>query len=389
MKKLVAFLASLPLVCAAVTAKAGGALEVAFCPAKTLRTYPLASRQKIEGVLLQSAAIVNRGANSIEITHIDLRLLDNDVALEERHFAGSALVRLAANGPAIQSSGILRDVAFQFCGSAMIAPGIRLSGPTLAHNEALLIMQQPFVYHGARDTLRVHVTGQSAGHAVELDGDIPIVSGFAKNSYIFPLRGVWYAGVGPTFHTGHRWGVPEEFAFDIGRIGDGGLTWRGSGTRFTDYYAYGADVMAAAAGRVVRAEDGLAEDVTAMRRPGEAQEAYMQRLMSEQGQRLAAGVHAIAGNYVMIDHGNGEYSLSAHLQPGSIRVKVGDHVMQGQVIGKLGSSGNSTEPHLHFQVCDAPDPLMCAGIPVQFTNLEIPWADGPRELQSGDEIVAK
>ncbi|HEX2594579.1 MAG TPA: M23 family metallopeptidase, partial [Rhizomicrobium sp.] len=177
--------------------------------------------------------------------------------------------------------------------------------------------------------------------------------------------------------------------FDIARIGGSGLTYRGNGTKFSDYYGYGADVLAAANGRVVAAEDGLAEDTGAMRRPDETPDAYMQRLSGDQAKRLAGGAHAIAGNYVMIDHGKGEFALYAHLQPGSVRVKVDDQVKQGQVVGKLGSSGNSTEPHLHFQVCDAADPLMCAGIPVQFSNVEIPWADGTREVQSGDVVIAK
>jgi murein DD-endopeptidase MepM/ murein hydrolase activator NlpD len=89
----------------------------------------------------------------------------------------------------------------------------------------------------------------------------------------------------------------------------------------------------------------------------------------------------------MIDHGNSEYSLYAHLKPGSVRVKVGDRVAAGTPLGKLGSSGNSTEPHLHFQVCDAGDPLACAGIPVEFQNVTLPFADYPRALQSGDVVV--
>ena len=91
----------------------------------------------------------------------------------------------------------------------------------------------------------------------------------------------------------------------------------------------------------------------------------------------------------MIDHGNGEYSLYAHMQPGSVHVQVGDRIAAGAELGKLGSSGNSTEPHLHFQVCDAPTPMACAGIPLQFQNVTLPFADYPRPLQSGDVVVAK
>ena len=58
----------------------------------------------------------------------------------------------------------------------------------------------------------------------------------------------------------------------------------------------------------------------------------------------------VAGNHVNLDLGGGVYAMYAHLQPGSIRVKVGDHVTPGQVIGLVGNTGNSSEPHLHFQL---------------------------------------
>jgi murein DD-endopeptidase MepM/ murein hydrolase activator NlpD len=148
-------------------------------------------------------------------------------------------------------------------------------------------------------------------------------------------------------------------------------------------------VLAAADGRVISSANDRQEDSSAMQRHNETQEAYFARLQKEQGERLAKGPTAITGNYVMIDHGKNEYSLYAHLQPGSVGIGVGDQVNAGDVIGKLGSSGNSTEPHLHFHVCDKPDPLMCAGIPVNFSNITIQWADLPRPIQSGDVVIAK
>jgi len=74
-------------------------------------------------------------------------------------------------------------------------------------------------------------------------------------------------------------------------------------------------------------------------------------------------LETVGGNYVIIDIGGGRYAFYAHLQPGSLRVKKGDRVRRGQVVGLVGNSGNSTEPHLHFHLADGTTPLGAEGIP--------------------------
>jgi murein DD-endopeptidase MepM/ murein hydrolase activator NlpD len=364
-------------------------VEIRFCPASAVRTYPLESRRNLQSLLLQNVAVINHGSAPFKIDDIEIELLQSNRVVESRKLNRDAVQRIADRGAKLQAAGILQQVGFQFCGTDLIAPDIKLGGPSLDRNRALLITQQAFAFNDARDTLRVRVHGNVDGHAAEFTGSIPIKSEFATNKYIFPLRGIWYVGYGASLHTGHRWAIPEEFALDIAKIGESGLSHKGDGTRFDDYYAYGADVLAAADGHVISAANDQPEDPSAMQRPDETQEAYSERLQKEQGERLAKGLKAITGNYVMIDHGKNEYSLYAHLRPGSVRVEVGAQVKAGDVIGKLGSSGNSTEPHLHFHVCDKSDPLMCAGIPVNFSNVTIQWADLPRPIQSGDVVIAK
>ena len=364
-------------------------VEIRFCPASAVRTYPLESRRDLQSLLLQNVAVINHGSAAFKIDNIQIELLQSNRVVESRNLDRDAMQRIADRGAKLQAAGILQHVGFQFCGTDLIAPSIKLAGATLARDQALLIASQVLAFNGARDTLRVRVHGNIDGHAAEFTGSIPIKSEFATNKYIFPLRGVWYVGYGASLHTGHRWAIPEEFALDIAKTGESGLSHKGDGTRFDDYYAYGADVLAAADGHVISAANDQPEDPSAMQRPHETQEAYFARLQKEQGERLAKGLTAITGNYVMIDHGKNEYSLYAHLQPGSVRVHVGAQVKTGDMIGKLGSSGNSTEPHLHFHVCDKPDPLMCAGIPVNFSNVTIQWADLPRPIQSGDVVTAK
>ena len=104
--------------------------------------------------------------------------------------------------------------------------------------------------------------------------------------------------------------------------------------------------------------------------------------------RLGRGANAVIGNHVVIEHSPGEFSVYAHLKPGSLRVKAGERVRSGDYLAQVGTSGNSTEPHLHFHVCDSPDAMLCAGIPARFTGIEIANADSPRAIQTGDIVIA-
>jgi murein DD-endopeptidase MepM/ murein hydrolase activator NlpD len=80
-----------------------------------------------------------------------------------------------------------------------------------------------------------------------------------------------------------------------------------------------------------------------------------------------ATIDMAAGNHVVVDIGEGRFAFYAHMQPGSVRVKLGDKIATGQVLGLLGNSGNTDSPHLHFHVMDGPSPLVSNGLPFVFT----------------------
>ena len=169
-----------------------------------------------------------------------------------------------------------------------------------------------------------------------------------------PLRGKnWLAGNGPSNTSDHRRtfividGIPhiaQRYAIDWVQIDEKGSTYKGAAKDNRNYYCYGAEALAAADATVVEVKDGIPENT-----PGEASHA------------VEITLETVAGNHVNLDLGGGVFAMYAHFQPGSIRVKVGDKVSRGQVLGLVGNSGNSSEPHLHFQLMDRNSPLASEG----------------------------
>lgn len=174
--------------------------------------------------------------------------------------------------------------------------------------------------------------------------------------------GLWFPFNGPNNDSQHRRSVQklrgryyigQRFAIDWGRIGDGGYILRPSTSSKlnTSYFGYGTPVYAVADAVVSEITDDIPENTP-----------------DTDTRAVTINLQTVAGNQVILDLGSGHYALYAHLQPGSLRVKKGDNISQGQLIGLLGNSGNSTGPHLHFHICDGPSALECQGIPYVFKS---------------------
>jgi murein DD-endopeptidase MepM/ murein hydrolase activator NlpD len=379
MRHIMMSLAALGLLAALDSAQA---LDIRFYPGKQLRAYELDATRGLRSAVLQNAAIINDGDADITISQVDIEITAAGVASEARTLRAADLDRMAALGAQLQGSGMLEVLAFQFGGSALLPKDVTPSGTrVLKSGQALLLLQQVLAFTGKRDALRVRVQTQ-AGTS---EATLPISTDASRTAFALPLEGTWHDGAAPSLHGHHRWVVPQEFAHDFTRIGANGLAYSGDGTRFSDYYAYGQAVLAAADGQVVTVFDEEQEDAALLQRAGEPLDAYVKRIVERQNQQLLRGARGIVGNHIVIKHGD-EYSLYAHLKPGSVLVKAGDSVSRGKRIASVGSSGSSTEPHLHFHVCDAADVLACAGIPARFENVEIYGALNARQLQSGDLV---
>jgi len=362
--------------------------EFNFYPADGLWSHPLESARKLNGVLVQNAALINRGNKPITVTSIEIAALRNGSVVSSVHIDTASLDNMAKQGAGLAQSGMMQAVDFQFAPKQLLGEGVTVSGTrTLQPGNALLVLQQFVAYRGDADLVRI--SAHLADGADTVVDELPIRKGSAPGTFRFPLQGIWFVGAGASTHSHHRWAVPEEFALDIVRIGEGGLTHRGAGTRMQDYFAYGAPVLAVAVGEVVKVHDGQPDNVKMLRGASESLTDYNLRLREGQGELLAAGGDAIAGNHVVIKHADGVFSVYAHLKPGSLKVAMGARVQAGQPLAELGGSGNSTEPHLHFHLCDAAQALNCAGLPISFDNIELPFSEGPRQVQSGDIVEAK
>lgn len=360
-------------------------VEVRFYPQQQLWSYQLEAARNLHSAVLQNTAIVNRGSEAVVVGQVRFELLRKDEVVLSRTLHASDLDGAARTGNAMATGGMFELLAFQFAPDQLFGGKPTLSATrTLAPGASLYLSAQVFAFRGQPEQVRVTVDYE--GKAEDTVASLPLRHGTVPGHYRLPLRGRWVAGAGSTLHSHHRWAVPEEFAFDFVRYGASGGTYGGDGAKVTDYYAYGEPVLATADGEVVAVLDKLPDSVAAMRRADETLAQYQKRLLESQGALLAAGTESIPGNHVVVRHAEGIYSVYGHLKPGSAAVAIGDQVKAGQQLGEVGTSGNSTEPHLHFHLCDAPDPLQCAGLPVAFDDAEIPVSDSPRLIQSGDLV---
>lgn len=144
--------------------------------------------------------------------------------------------------------------------------------------------------------------------------------------------------------------VPERFAIDFIQLDAQGRAFTGDPSQLSSWPSYGAEVISATPGTVVEVVNHLPDLVPLAEKP-------------------PITIETVGGNHVIVDAGNGRYVFYAHLIPGSVQVSKGDFVQPGQLLGRLGNSGNSDAPHLHFHIMDAPAALKATGLPFVFDRM--------------------
>jgi murein DD-endopeptidase MepM/ murein hydrolase activator NlpD len=196
-------------------------------------------------------------------------------------------------------------------------------------------------------------SGEVAGGTLAVDRRVPV-------SLAPPLRGgPWVAIYDASVPRGHRRvmfaldgraRIPARFAIDWFKLDTSGHHARGNAQEAANWLGYGQDVLAVADATVVATRNDYPE----------------RRTLKNPRHPLGEG----SGNFVSLALGDGRYAHYEHLQPGSVRVHVGERVHRGQVIGALGFSGDSTGPHLHFHVSDGAAPLAGEGLPFVIAGYE-------------------
>lgn len=195
----------------------------------------------------------------------------------------------------------------------------------------------------------------------------------------FPLRGQWLAPNTPgskiPSHGTERFG--SKYAYDFIQVDwnkKGWPAYRKSlfhyllfGLNLKDYFCYGKDVFSPLDGIIVKAKDGFLE----RSKTNLVSDAIRANENAHKFDINTDDIQSVAGNYVIIKHSENIYASLVHMQNGSIAVKTGQQIKSGDYIGKIGHSGNSFAPHLHFQLMDSDDISKANGLPCAFTEYEI------------------
>ena len=180
---------------------------------------------------------------------------------------------------------------------------------------------------------------------------------YTKTKFNMPFEHNWFVfwgGINPLVNYHYEY-ENQRYAYDFVKMEEQS-TYEGDPMMNENYYAFGEKYIAPADGTVVKVENDIKDNEPVGK-------------MNDKEP---------LGNYVIIDHGNDEFSYLAHFKYDSIEVKEGDEVKQGDLLGLVGNSGNSSEPHIHFHVADSSDPNTSKSIRISFEQ--------DKEIKQGDFV---
>jgi hypothetical protein len=311
--------------------------------------------------LLHGLSIKNDSDKAVTLRGISFELYASDNLVKQISYIGKAL-ELAVSKFAGECTWLGEGIgAGLFLGEeGFFHPKDYSSSVLLEPNRETGLFNEYFVviYSEKLDSLKIRVIYDLEGNEYTEELDLPLIQYQNKNDYSFPLKGCYSTCGNYTYLLDHRQHYSMEFAIDMAQYNEAQKLKFREPMQTEDYVINGREILAIADGEVVDCYNDFPFTTSWIwedRKP----------FIDQYGFYAAQ-----CGNHVVIKHANSEYSFYGHMMMGSVAVKNFDKVKQGQVIGKVGHTGLSNCPHLHFQLMDGPDFLTARGLPCYFTNLE-------------------
>ena len=375
-RTLLAALALLALFVPAMARERGPRVEV------TCISSPIPVRIDKQQVLVYELHITNFDVVPLTLKRVEVFADESNgtvASLDEKELA-VAMVRVGYGMTPSGDHGSLADVA------RVIEPGAR----------SVVYMWIPLPTSRTVPTSLRHRMTFSAGAAGGGGLTDAILESFQvpiSHDAVLTLRppfhgGIWLAGDGPANNTNHRRTITavdghiysaERFAIDWIKVGPNGDSRHDGATRNDNWWGWGEPVLAVAEGEITEVVDGIPDNVPRVLPP--------------------VTLDNIAGNHVILKIASNRYVTYAHLQNGSIKVRVHDRVHAGDALALLGNSGNTTGSHLHMQVTDRNSVLQAEGVPFVFEkftylgpgadyelnkHVSVPWT---QSIPPGDGVV--
>ena len=344
--------------------------SLAVLAAVLLGASPTARAQEVSVLPLPRQPLVERMRDGQQL-NFDL-LFENpgDAALE---LVGLELTRFDRSGRFIGQRRLDRNGDTTTMGVATV-PNRSLPA------RGKLVVFNPFTRFAADeavDRIRVEAVFAAGEGGPELRSAIDLQprAFLPKTPMSLPLHGAVFVHDGHDLYAHHRrlditggmtthFGITGNFmryAHDFVVTDDQGRLFRNDGATPEDWYGYGSPVHASGDGVVRETHDGMPDN-----RKG-APPAFDQAA-------LMKNLKLFLGNHVLVDHGNGEYSLYAHLRQGSVAVKPGQRVARGERLGAMGMSGDAFLVHLHYQVQSGAG--FEEGLPAYFEDVRVRTGGG-------------
>jgi hypothetical protein len=257
---------------------------------------------------------------------------------------------------------------------------------TIPPGTGLAVRGLQFLLHGYEQLTHVAITvvanADEDGARHQATIQLPVVYHQQQTDLHFPLQGAWWAIQAADWSDQHKQEVfSQTYAIDFVKLGPNNGFFQNDGRRLEDHFSWHQPVYATAGGKVAF----VCYDMPDLP-PGEPANPLLFR----------GDPRRLLGNAVAISHGNGEFSYFAHLQQATIQVNVGEIIRRGTFLGRVGNSGQSPGPHLHFHLMEGPNLFIDQGLPAAFSHF---WAGGQffdqpttiptRMIVRGDEPILR